>query len=215
MKIINVVGYEGLYAVSDEGQVFSLKKGEPLLPSIDKGGYLKVSLNKNGERKTVPIHKIVFYSFNACRKLKRTDELVIDHIDGNKTNNRLENLRKITTRENTSRAKTNLYGKGVHHFKHLGKFGADITINKVRYHLGVFQTPEEAAAAYQSALDTYNANGTLPFKRDRTVKTCKQCGKTKPIDEFYYIKGHGYQTYCKECQRALSKIYREKAKLRD
>lgn len=215
MKIINVVGYEGLYAVSDEGQVFSLKNGELLSPSINRGGYLIVVLNKNGKKETVQIHRVVFYSFNAYRRLKRTDELVIDHIDGNKTNNRLENLRKITTRENTSRAKTNLYGKGVHHFKHLGKFGAEIAINKVRYHLGVFQTPEEAAAAYKSALDAYNTDGVLPFKKDRTIKFCKKCRQTKPISEFYHIKGHGYQTYCKECQRTLSKLYREKEKLRD
>ena len=209
MKVINVIGFEGLYAVSDEGCVFSLKTGKELKQSTDKHGYLQVVLSKEGRHSTIAVHKAVFYSFNAYRKLTRTDELVIDHIDGNKRNNRLENLRKITTRDNTSRAKSNKHGRGVHYYASLGKFGAEISINKTRYHLGLFATAEEAASAYQSALNSYNTDGTLPPKRDRSTKQCKICGQTKPIEDFYHIKGHGYQTYCKSCQRAYGKKRRE------
>lgn len=212
MRVINIVGYEGLYAVTDEGQIYSLKQGIQLKPAMNAGGYLIVSLNKDGVKHTVPIHKAVYYSFNSYRKLTRTDLLVIDHIDGDRTNNRLDNLRKITTRENTSRAKTNMYGKGVHYFKNIDKYGAEITINGTRYHLGTFLTPQEASEHYYAALSAYNENGNLPVKKDKSVKYCKQCGTTKPISEFYYIKGHGYQTLCKECQRAQSKLYREKLK---
>ncbi len=212
MRIINVVGFEGLYAVSDDGRIFSLKKGIELKPALDNSGYLHVSFHKSGKRAVVYIHKAVYYSFNAYRKLTREDNLVIDHIDGNKTNNRLENLRKITTRENTSRAKVNKYGKGVHFFAHLGKFGAEIGIDGTRYYLGIFPNAEEAAEAYQAALKSYKENGVLPYKRDRTIKTCIKCGQTKPISEYYHVKGHGYQTYCKVCQRAYSRQRREALK---
>lgn len=209
MKIINVIGYEGLYAVSDDGRIFSLKTGNELKQSSGKGGYLQVVLSKEGKHSTVAVHKAVFYSFNAYRKLTRTDELVIDHIDGNKQNNRFRNLRKITSRDNTSRAKSNKHGRGVHYYASLGKYGAEISINRTRYYLGLYPTAEEAASAYQSALESYSADGTLPRKRDRSVKQCKICGQEKPIDDFYHIKGHGYQTYCKQCQRAYGKKRRE------
>lgn len=209
MKVINVIDYEGLYAVSDDGRIFSLKTGKELKQSADKGGYLQVVLSKEGKHSTVAVHKAVFYSFNSYRKLTRTDDLVIDHIDGNKQNNNLGNLRKLTTRDNTSRAKSNKYGKGVHYYASLNKYGAEISINKTRYYLGLYSTAEEAASAYQSALNSYNTDGTLPPKRDKSVKQCKICGQTKPIEEFYHIKGHGYQTYCKSCQRAYGKQRRE------
>ena len=212
MRIVNVIGYEGLYAVTDEGLVYSLRRGIALSPSVNQGGYLIVNLNKNGAKRTVQIHKIVFYSFNSYKQLTRTDSLVIDHIDGNKKNNRLDNLRKITTRENTSRAKTNQYGKGVHYFKNLDKYGAEITINGIRYHLGTFPTPEEASECYQSALAAYTEGGIVPPKRDRSVKHCKKCGQTKPISDFYYVRGHGYQYCCKSCQRTISQANRNKSK---
>lgn len=210
MKVINVIGFEGLYAVSDDGRIFSLNTGKELKQSADKGGYLQVVLSKEGKHSTVAVHKAVFYSFNSYRRLTRTDDLVIDHIDGNKQNNNLGNLRKLTTRDNTSRAKSNKYGKGVHYYASLNKYGAEISINKTRYYLGLFPTAEDASSAYKQALNAYNTNGTLPPKRDRTTKQCKICGQTKPIDDFYHIKGHGYQTYCKSCQRAYGKQRRER-----
>lgn len=212
MRIINVVGYEGLYVVTDDGRIYSSKRGNELKQRLNNGGYYYVSLCKEGKLQAVPVHKAVFYSFNAYSRLTRTDDLVIDHIDGDKTNNSLDNLRKITTRENTSRAKHNIYGKGVHYFKNRNLYGAEITINTIRYHLGTFKTPQEAAEKYQSALNAFEKDGTLPFKRDRSTKYCKTCKQTKPISDFYHIRGHGFQTLCKECQRAYCREYRRKLK---
>lgn len=82
MNIVNVVNYEGLYCVTDEGYIFSLKTGVKLKTHLEKSGYMSVVLSKNGKKHTYKVHTIVFNSFN-----KRNNELVIDHIDGNKTNN--------------------------------------------------------------------------------------------------------------------------------
>lgn len=63
MNIVNVVNYEGLYCVTDEGDIFSLKRGVKLKPYLEKSGYMSVVLNKNGEKHTYRVHTIVFNSF--------------------------------------------------------------------------------------------------------------------------------------------------------
>lgn len=209
MKIKNVVDYEGLYAVTDEGVVFSLKSGNEIKSRLNTQGYFYVQLCKEGKSSEHSVHRIVYEAFNG----KKSDNLVIDHIDGNRLNNNLTNLRKLTTRENTARAKVSKYGRGVRLFEKINKFGASIQIENVNYFLGTFLTIEEARQAYNTALVNYERDGIKPFKRDRSVKFCKHCRQEKPINEFYYIKSHGHTCLCKECQKAVMKEYRRKKKL--
>lgn len=206
MKIINVLGYEGLYAVTDEGDIYSLKKGEMLKKRINKAGYYEVVLNKCGIHKTCRVHQVVYNSFHG----KEYNDLVIDHINSIKTDNRLDNLRKITNRENVSRSKTNRYGKGVRYFERIKRFGAEISISKTRYYLGTFQTQKEASDAYKKALSDWENKGVLPFKPDRTVKLCKRCGRVLPKSEFYYVKSHGSSWLCKECSKESMRERRKK-----
>lgn len=114
MKVINVVGYEGIYAVSDTGIIFNIKKGTVMKTHVNMHGYEEVTLSsvKSGKSK-MRVHRIVYESFNG----KVKDDLVIDHIDNNKLNNNLSNLRKLTNRENICRSKVSKYGRGVHYFE--------------------------------------------------------------------------------------------------
>ena len=78
----------------------------------------------------------------------------IDHIDGNRANNAIANLRDVTrsvNHQNLRRARSDsAHGfLGVSPF--FGKWKARITVNRVFQHLGVFDTPEEAHAAYLEA----------------------------------------------------------------
>lgn len=79
----------------------------------------------------------------------------IDHIDGNPLNNRIENLRPCTASENLCNAKTrknnNSGIKGVCWFKPRQKWRARINLNKKEYHLGYFDTKEEAEIAVVNA----------------------------------------------------------------
>lgn len=58
-----VVGYEGLYEVSDLGNVRSLKRNKVLSPILDKDGYYIVNLHKDGKQKTYKIHRLVAEAF--------------------------------------------------------------------------------------------------------------------------------------------------------
>ena len=79
----------------------------------------------------------------------------VDHADGDKRNNRLENLRLSTKSQNLANGKVYKSSKtgfrGVYYFPVNQKFGSAIQFNKKRKFLGYFDTPELAALAYDKA----------------------------------------------------------------
>lgn len=106
-----IPGYEGLYEVSNYGNVRSLARkttrGKLLKPYINKyNGYATVSLSKNNRAKTLRVHKLVMITFRPIENLPKgyCKDYTIDHIDGDKTNNRLDNLEWVTQSENQLRA---------------------------------------------------------------------------------------------------------------
>jgi hypothetical protein len=160
----DIIGYEGLYKVSDLGRVMSMpkkwiagsgvirKKGQTLLKlGLNRHGYYTIVLCKEKVRKTITVHRLVYEAFNG-----KTD-LQIDHkIEGNKLDNRLCNLQALTQRENVSKNrlttnKTSQY-TGVIWYKNLNKWRASITINGKSMHLGYFMSEKEAAKAYSDKL---------------------------------------------------------------
>ena len=82
----------------------------------------------------------------------------VDHINGNRDDNRIENLRLATRSQNNANArigKNNSSGyKGVTWFKRHGLWRAQITVNRVNKHLGYFKCPKEAHQAYISAAES-------------------------------------------------------------
>jgi hypothetical protein len=80
-------------------------------------------------------------------------DFVIDHINGDSTDDRLENIRLLTHTENTRAfakkrdGSTSIY-RGVYFCKGKGKWRAQIRVNAKPYHLGRFDSEEEAALAY-------------------------------------------------------------------
>ena len=84
----DIKGYEGLYAITPEGEVWSYKSKMFLKPGVNNIGYLYVNLCKNGKRKSYVIHRLV-----AMAYLPNPENLPeINHKDENKTNNCLQNL---------------------------------------------------------------------------------------------------------------------------
>ena len=85
-----IKGYEGLYEVSDQGRVKSLKydKERILKPGRDSGGYLRVNLYKNREKKKCLVHRLVAKTF-----IPNPDNLPqVNHKDENPSNNSVQNL---------------------------------------------------------------------------------------------------------------------------
>lgn len=102
----NVVGYEGLYMVSNFGRVKSFYGiGERLLtPSVNKSGYqYTVLTDKNKIRKSLKVHTLVARAFLPNPENKP----VVHHRDSNRANNRVNNLEWVTHRENTAYAVQN------------------------------------------------------------------------------------------------------------
>lgn len=93
--------YEKYYEVSNLGNVKSLHKNkQKILKPCKSGEYLRVVLQKNGTSKTNSIHKLVIQHFNETS----TPDQCINHIDGNKVNNNINNLEWCTFRQNTKHA---------------------------------------------------------------------------------------------------------------
>lgn len=206
MKIKNVLDYEGIYAVTETGDVYNLRKGTKLKPEI-RSRYLSVTLSKNGKGKNMPIHKLVFEAFKG----RRNENLVIDHIDNDVLNNHLSNLRQIRTRENTSKghALKSKYPTGVSP-SNGGRYKAEIHIERERFYLGVYDTVSEASKSYLTAVLNWEEKGIKPLKRDRSIKHCVKCNQTKPVDDFYLVRSHGYSHLCKVCHKERMKEYRKK-----
>lgn len=103
-----VIGFEGAYEVSSEGSVRSLTRtygnrtfqGMPIKPRKNKQGYLYVSLQKAPIKKTGKIHKLVAEAFCS----RPHGSVVVNHLDGNKTNNKAPNLEWTTLSGNSLHA---------------------------------------------------------------------------------------------------------------
>lgn len=110
---LDIPNYEGYYKVSDCGRIKSLdriincKNGQTqrkpgIFPNfeIDKDGYYKLTLHKDGVQKKDFVHRWVAQTFLNNEKSKP----VVNHKDGNKQNNHLKNLEWATFSENTKHA---------------------------------------------------------------------------------------------------------------
>lgn len=105
-----IKGYEGLYEVSDLGNVRSLARtttsGKMLKQHTNtRNGYKYVSLCRNNTKATKRVHILVIEAFTDFVSNGFNANAVVDHIDGDKTNNRLENLEVVTQKENDRRAR--------------------------------------------------------------------------------------------------------------
>lgn len=108
----DVVGYEGLYQISTFGRVKSLKRfdtrGNPLksriLKNVSRGnGYLSVNLCKNATAKLFNLHRLVAQAYIPNPDSKPQ----VNHIDEDKTNNKIDNLEWVTIKENANHGTRN------------------------------------------------------------------------------------------------------------
>lgn len=134
-----------------EGRIDRLLKGGALKTNIgtpDSKGYLRVKINGKCDR----IHRIIWSYVNGPIPAG----MVIDHINGDKSDNRIENLRLTTCSQNSQNrtgpqknSKTQV--KGVSFVAKLNKFEAAIHCNRKKFTVGYFESIEAAEKAYCTA----------------------------------------------------------------
>lgn len=175
----DVIGYEGIYQISNYGKVKSLSrtclrngkypfttKETILKPQKNGSGYLFVRLSKDSIEKQITIHQLVAITFLNHKPNKF--EKVVDHIDNNKLNNYVGNLQIVTNRENSSKDTKSITSQytGVCWSKSCNKYQANIMIDGKVKGLGYFTEEYDAHLAYQKALKMYN-NGDLSFMQPK------------------------------------------------
>ena len=139
----DVVGYEGLYQVSNFGRVksFAYKRTILLRQTIVSDGYVHVTLYKNGNKRSRPVHILVAQAFIPNPENKSE----VNHEDLDKANNCVENLSWVIPKENVAHA----IKAGVIKLNEIGYYSQKLTIEDAQYIREIYKKgdPEFGARA--------------------------------------------------------------------
>lgn len=99
MKNLSFIGFDK-YCACSTGKIYSIRSGSYLQQVTQSNGYCHITLSQDGVRKNFSVHRLV-----AMAYLEASEEAnVVNHKDGNKQNNRLDNLEWVTQQENVHHA---------------------------------------------------------------------------------------------------------------
>ncbi len=164
----DIIGYNGDYQISNTGLVKSIGRNiekimyggvksvyfrpEKILKPGKLRGYYHITLRKNNTSRIFKIHRLVLQTFFPINNFEK---LQVNHKDGIKDNNNVENLEWVTHQENQLHRYQNLYNdKKLSRYSYITK-----TDNKWRLrgfknkHLGYFTSEEEALNKYNDLLE--------------------------------------------------------------
>lgn len=107
MKPVSVPGFPGVLIDEKASVYLATKDGLEELKTSESGIYSRVSIPCNGAKRRMHVHVLMAMTFLGLTREQTgrgSGDLQVDHIDGNKKNNRLENLEVVTKQENLRRA---------------------------------------------------------------------------------------------------------------
>jgi len=138
--------------VYESGKIesFIWNKWHELYGTINYNGYNSIIINNKKYYKKYLKHRIIGMAFLDLDIDNPTQQ--IDHIDRNRNNNQVSNLRVVSSQENHF----NTNAKGYYWFKRDKKWKAQIKINSKQIHLGLFDNEEDARLAYIEAKEKYH-----------------------------------------------------------
>lgn len=111
----DILDYEGIYQISNYGRVYNIKSNRYLVTYTDKDGYIRLTLFKNKKSKNISVHRLIGINFIPNPENKP----FINHKNGIKDDNKIENLEWVTAAENN-----------LHKYKILGHKGTKPMLGK-------------------------------------------------------------------------------------
>ncbi len=138
------------YEISSRGRVMNVKKGKLLKSFLKSDGYLEVYLCLNSKKTHKSIHRLVANAFIT----PKANKLLVDHVNGDKNNNNIKNLRWVNKKENAQNCKLSLRNssgtKGVTYDKSRKKWKAHICVDYKHVFIGRFDNKDDAIKARQN-----------------------------------------------------------------
>jgi len=204
----DVPSFDGDYKVSNQGRIMSFVQNSPRMMKLspDKDGYLCLAMRS----KKFKAHRVVLWAFVG------QSEMQVDHINGDKKDNRLCNLEYVSPRENIRRMKGRGRILGAVKGKIKGQFRASVRFNGQSYDLGHFKTKEEANEAFLSATE----DSCIRKQKERMDnKTSQYVGVTWVESQRKWcakrtFKGRCYNLGSFDCELDAYNTYREMTELK-
>lgn len=165
----DIPGYEGLYQASNTGFIKSISRviektmfggnlskytrGEKILKPGKLRGYYHVTLRKNNESKIFKVHRLILQTFNP---ISNFDTLQVNHKDGVKSNNNLDNLEWSTVQNNQLHRYQILYNdRKISKFPYITKNGDKWRLRGFKNkHIAYFKSEEDAVNKYNELIKT-------------------------------------------------------------
>ena len=208
-KIQNV---DGDYSIFNNGSILNNETNKEI-GFIGYDGYKHVIMKVDGKVKNIRVHQLVWDAFGRG---KRSRNLIVDHKDRNRANNKIENLQLITVRKNLHKdMDIPISGEiGVHWNTEKQRWCAEINFGKERFKLGYRKTIIEAKELYDKALSDWESSGLLPSdlkeRLPENKKRCTGCKKILFLNQFDFYKtcrgNISKRAKCKECHKEYRKM---------
>ena len=148
------------YSINKLGELINSKTQKQLRPWSNRAGYKCFTLRNAAFqiKKNLTIHRLLGLSFIP----NPHNYPCIDHIDRNKKNNNLNNLRWSSYQMNAiNRTNTNPLGRGINYSRNKKRFYVNLWRNRKKKYIGVYDTIEDAKKAYKDAVEEWCELNTI------------------------------------------------------
>lgn len=171
LKSLAFLGYNN-YLIYTNGTIYNNQYNRWLKPQTDKDGYCQINLSADGIVKTFRIHRLVAMAFIPNPE----DKPVVNHKDGNKQNNHVDNLEWATERENLFHA----LESGYFPHKHLGDSLAHAVCKMLELGHPMRTISNNLNVSYDIVKNIKYGETYTSISKDYNIPKAKEC--SKPVD---------------------------------